>query len=121
MTRRPTSMASDSSSCLHDGPARMQTFARYLSGRLHDVHGLLLSLRPVPTRSTLPHAARYRGDTLTNGTQHFLEVWLFNVTNVDEIRNGSKPKLVRGTAWRVCAGVCAWHDCSCGLVIWAGR
>lgn len=43
----------------------------------------------------VPRAARYRGDNATNGTQHFMEVWLFNITNVEEIRNGAKPKLVR--------------------------
>ncbi|KAG1668840.1 hypothetical protein FOA52_004935 [Chlamydomonas sp. UWO 241] len=37
--------------------------------------------------------ARYRSNAGTNGTRDFVEVFLFNITNVAEIRNGSRPKL----------------------------
>ena len=39
-------------------------------------------------------AARYRG-TLdpSSGAQDFVRLWLFNITNVEGIRNGEKPKL----------------------------
>lgn len=40
-------------------------------------------------------AARYRGslDPSAGGAQDYLRVWLMNITNVEDIRQGAKPVL----------------------------
>ncbi len=46
-------------------------------------------------------AARYRNNTAPGNPADYFKVWLFNITNLEDVRKGGKPVLVGDGAVRM--------------------
>lgn len=70
------------------------------------------SIRPIP--------ARFRSNSGPGAPPDLFKVWMFNITNVDEVRQGGLPKLVGASAGAAAALRCAVITCwlySCTAVV----